>query len=108
MEEVSDNKGKLFMVLAAFLTATGQLFWKLGYNHFAFMLVGFICYGGGSLFMIKALAQEKLSVAYPIMCTGYIFALIYGVYILDESITFTKVIAVLLLMLGVTFTTYDK
>lgn len=108
MEVVGDHKGKVYMVLAAFLTATGQLFWKLGYTNFSFMLVGFICYGGGSIFMIKSLSREKLSVAYPIMCIGYIFALIYGAFILNEQITFNKIIAIFLLTLGVTFTSYDK
>lgn len=100
--------GKLYMLVSAFLTATGQLFWKWGLTEYVWMGLGFICYGAGALFMIKAYAREKLSVAYPLMCCSYIFALFYGDLFLGEELTLRKVLAVAALGIGVTLTSYDK
>jgi drug/metabolite transporter (DMT)-like permease len=96
------------MILAALLTATGQLFWKLGFTNFYLMLLGFICYGGGALLMIKSFSLEKLSVAYPLMCTSYIFALIFGDLFLEERITYTKIFAITLLIFGVILTSHEN
>lgn len=96
------------MLASAFLTATGQLFWKLGFNNLFLMILGFLCYGTGAILMIKSFEKEKLSVAYPLMSISYIFALFYGGFILEEAITFHKIIAIVLLFIGVTFTSYDK
>lgn len=102
------HTGKMLMIVSAFLTATGQLFWKWGHANLIYMAAGFLCYGAGALFMIKAFALEKLSVAYPLMCVSYIFALVYGDLFLGEDITLKKAAAVALLGIGVTLTSYDK
>lgn len=102
------HTGKLLMLLSAFLTATGQLFWKWGLDQWIYLGVGFLCYGLGALLMIKAFTYEKLSVAYPLMCASYVFALMYGYFLLGEEITFQKVAAVALLGIGVTLTSADR
>ncbi|WP_410512285.1 EamA family transporter [Paenibacillus sp. BR2-3] len=104
----SRHIGKWFMVVSAFLTATGQLFWKWGHSDILYMAIGFVCYGLGAIFMIKSLALVKLSVAYPLMCISYIVALIYGDMFLGEPITLKKMAAVVLLGIGVTLTSYEK
>ncbi|QNK57598.1 EamA family transporter [Paenibacillus sp. PAMC21692] len=104
----SPYMGRILMIVSALLTATGQFFWKLGISHLIYMIPGFLCYGAGALFMIKAFSLEKLSVCYPLMCTSYLFALAYGSIFLGETITFQKAIAVVLLGIGVTLTSYDK
>ncbi|RXZ82811.1 EamA/RhaT family transporter [Paenibacillaceae bacterium] len=108
--KVLDNQhsGKLLMVLAAFLTATGQMFWKLGHESPGFFAAGFVCYGAGALMMIQGYAREKLSVAYPLMCLSYIFALAYGQWLLSEPISMKGVAAVVLIIAGVILTSYDK
>jgi drug/metabolite transporter (DMT)-like permease len=108
MELIKKHRGKILMFLAAFLTATGQLFWKLGYNNLVFMIIGFFCYGIGAIFMVKSLTFEKLSVAYPILCLSYVFALTYGDVFLGEQVTFNKIVAVGLLIIGVTLTSYEN
>ncbi|ASA24087.1 HAD-IB family hydrolase [Paenibacillus donghaensis] len=102
------HKGKIFMVLAAFLTATGQLFWKWGWDDLSYLALGFLCYGGGAIFMIRGLALEKLSVAYPLMGLSYFFALGYGHWILHEPITWAKLFAVALMGIGVYLISYDR
>lgn len=96
------------MIISAFLSATGQLMWKFGLNNFIYLIIGFIFYGVGALFMVKAFEKEKLSVAYPIMCIGYLISMIYGKIFLGESIGFNKIIAIFLIMLGVIFISYDE
>lgn len=110
MGEISSARhtGKWLMLASAFLTATGQLFWKWGLTEWTYMGVGFLCYGLGAILMIKAFAREKLSVAYPLMCASYVFALIYGYFLLGEEITVQKLAAVVLLGIGVTLTSVDR
>lgn len=105
---IKKHSSKFLMVVAAFLTATGQLFWKLGFEEFILMIIGFICYGLGAILMIKAFSNEKLSVAYPLMCLSYVFAIFYGELFLNEYITTSQVIAVILISIGVILTSYDK
>lgn len=102
------HTGKVLMIISAFLTATGQFFWKWGYVNLLYMAIGFLCYGLGAMFMLKAFSLEKLSVAYPLMCASYIFALVYGDLFLGEDITLKKAVAVILLGIGVTLTSYEK
>lgn len=102
------HAGKMFMLFSAFLTATGQLFWKWGLDEWIYLGFGFACYGLGAVLMIKAFSLEKLSVAYPLMCTSYVFALLYGHFLLGEDITMQKLAAVLLLGIGVTLTSVER
>lgn len=102
------HTGKVLMIISAFCTATGQLFWKWGVHQLIYLGVGFVFYGVGALLMIKSLSLEKLSVAYPLMSSSYIFALIYGGLLLNETVNLQKGIAVLLLMLGVVLISYEK
>ena len=100
--------GIVFMIISAFLSATGQLLWKFGLNNFIWIIIGFIFYGLGALFMIKAFKLEKLSVAYPIMCVGYLISMIYGKLFLNETIGTNKIIAIFLIIFGVVFISYDE
>jgi len=108
LEIIKSHKGKIFMILAAFLTSTGQLVWKIGINNIFILMIGFMLYGFGAVLMIKSLTIEKLSVAYPLLCTSYVFALLYGALFLEEGLDFKKIIAVCLISLGVILTSYEK
>ncbi|GEP64329.1 hypothetical protein CBE01nite_20970 [Clostridium beijerinckii] len=100
--------GIMFILISAFLTATGQLLWKIGINNIKFLPLGFLFYGFGSIFMIKSFEKEKLVVVYPIMCISYVISMFYGNLFLNETITPNKVLAVILIILGVSFNSYDK
>lgn len=100
--------GKLLVILAALLSSTGQLFWKLGFSNIIFMLIGFVFYGAGMVLLIKSMRLEKFSVAYPLMSISYIFTIIYGSLILYEPISWNKIISVTLLILGVICIAYEK
>lgn len=98
--------GVLYMILAAILTATGQLLWKIG--TIKFLLCGFILYGLGAIYMIKSLKREKLIVVYPLMSIGYLISMLYGAIFFYENITFNKIIAIILIIIGVSLNSYDK
>lgn len=100
--------GIILMLISAFLTATGQLIWKMGVDNFILLPIGFLFYGLGAIFMIKSFEKEKLIVAYPLMCTSYIISMFYGKIFLSEVITFNKVLAVILIIIGVSLNSYDK
>ena len=100
--------GIILMLISAFLTATGQLIWKIGINNIKLLPIGFLFYGFGAIFMIKSFEKEKLVVAYPLMCTSYVISMCYGTLFLSESITPSKILAIILIIIGVVFNSYDK
>ncbi|WP_223070366.1 EamA family transporter [Paenibacillus caui] len=100
--------GKSYMIFSSLFTAIGQLYWKWGSINIFYLILGFGCYGISSIFMFKSFSIEKLSVAYPLLSTSYIFALLIGYFFLHESIDYKKIIAVILLITGIAISSYDK
>lgn len=103
MENNSSIKGILIMIMASFVTATGQLLWKLFQleNSLLYLIFGFSLYGIGAILMIIAFKYGKYSAVHPMMCTSYIFALGYSSIFLSEKINFIQIIGVLVIILGV-------
>lgn len=103
MENRNSKKGIFLMLISAFLTAEGQLLWKLSLQKGSiyFLIFGFALYGIGALSMIISFKFGELSVLYPLMCISYIFAIINGYIFLEETIDISKLIGVLLIMAGV-------
>ncbi|MDP4143925.1 MAG: EamA family transporter [Bacillota bacterium] len=96
-------KAIIFVVTAALMTSLGQMFWKLSKNTLAFLFIGFMLYGAGSLLFIIALKNAELSVVQPMMSVGYIFALVIGIIILNENVTYGQILAVFFIIIGVSF-----
>ena len=99
--------GRMFMIISAFISATGQLCWKLGHENIMLMLLGCALYGVGAIFMMLALSKGKMSEVYPLMCVGYIISLFYGQVFLGEPITVKKIIAIAILSIGVVMMNVD-
>ncbi|MGL4450860.1 MAG: EamA family transporter [Sarcina sp.] len=98
------TKGILLIILAALCTSFGQLFWKLGVGHnILLILLGFVLYAVGALSMIIAFKFGNLSILHPLMCVGYIFALIIGALFLNEKITMNHAIGIIIIIVGVIF-----
>lgn len=68
-----------------FSDSNGSIVLEMGTNRVGLPWCWFLCYGLGAILMIKAFALEKLSVAYPLMCASYVFALIYGYFCLGRN-----------------------
>lgn len=97
-------KGIILIIISALLTSFGQLFWKLGTdNGLVSLLLGFILYGIGALTMIVALRFGELSILHPLMCIGYVFALVNGYIFLGETVTMIQLLGILIIIVGVWF-----
>lgn len=96
-------KGIIIILIASLFTAVGQLLWKLSNgSNLYFLFLGFFCYGIGAVLMIIAFRYGSLSVIHPMLSFGYIFAIILGSTVLHEAVTVRRLLAIFLIMLGVT------
>lgn len=104
MKDNNLYKGISLIVISALCTSFGQLFWKIGLSKsICIILLGFILYGVGALTMIIAFKFGELSILHPLMCIGYIFALINGFLFLNERISFVQFLGILIIVIGVIF-----
>lgn len=104
MKNKNLTKGIILILLSALCTSFGQLLWKMGVDsNLLLLLIGFILYGLGALSMIIALKFGDLSILHPLMCTGYIFALINGYFFLGERISFIQFLGIIIIITGVVF-----
>lgn len=99
------RKGIALILLSAALACTGQLLWKLasGKDSLLLVAVGLGLYGFGALLMILALRYGELSVLHPMMSIGYVLSLFLGALVLNERISFGRIIGVVVIMIGLVF-----
>ena len=96
--------GIAIIIFSAICTAFGQYCWKVWEaKGMLTLLIGFVLYGIGAISMIIAFKLGSLSVLHPMMSIVYVFALFIGYFMLGEAITLTKVLGILLILLGVAF-----
>lgn len=69
------------------------------------VISGICCYALSMIFWLFVLSQMELSKAYPLVSLGYIFTLILGYWLLDESITYSKIVGIAFIILGVVIIT---
>lgn len=103
MNEKSSIKGIVIMIIASLFTSIGQLSWKIFQNEriISFLLLGFILYGIGAILMIMAFKYGKYSAVHPMLCTSYVFAIIFGHIFLKENINRLQIIGILIIVIGV-------
>ena len=103
IESIKQNrKGILLMLISSISVCFGQLFWKLSVEHgFSFILLGFFLYGVGALLMIIAYRYGRVSVLQPMLSLNYILSIVLAALILDEKISVTKCIGILVIIIGV-------
>lgn len=103
MDSIRKNsKGICIILFASLLTATGQLLWKMsGGADIKLVLAGFLFYGVGAVLMIAAFRFGSLSVIHPMLSFSYIFALLFGRFILNETISPVQLLGVFTIMAGV-------
>ncbi|EID42413.1 EamA family transporter [Parageobacillus thermoglucosidasius] len=102
IQSIKKNKiGIILILLASVSTASGQMFWKLSGGQWnRHLILGFLFYGIGAILMTIAFRFGSLSVLHPLLSMGYVFALLLGVTFLDEHITATRAMAVVLIVTG--------
>lgn len=69
------------------------------------LLGGLTCYGLSMIFWLYVLSQMELSKAYPMVSLGYVFAMLLGYFLLDESLNVYKIAGIILIISGVVFIT---
>lgn len=101
--------GIILMIGSALCTSFGQLLWKLSCTQMNMQLVlGFVLYAIGAIFMITAFNFGSLSKLHPLICTSYIFAIALGYFILGEHITFWKIAGIIIIISGVVLIAGDN
>lgn len=105
LESIKKNRvGIILMCISSFCVCIGQLLWKLSAEEsLAILLAGFAFYGVGALIMILAYKFGSLSVLQPMLSMNYIFSILLATVVLKETITITKIIGVVIIMIGVAF-----
>ncbi|MDT2044803.1 MULTISPECIES: EamA family transporter [Bacillaceae] len=94
--------GIFLIIIASMFTAIGQLLWKLSNGSFNIMLIiGFLLYGCGAIFMILAFKYERVSLLHPFLSLGYVISIALGFFLLNEAVSFIKVIGTAVIIIGV-------
>ncbi|MGH1487476.1 MAG: EamA family transporter [Cellvibrionaceae bacterium] len=111
------------ILITVFMSACAQLLLKLGMNkveekgglfeHGIMSLVqavfsplvfsGIFVYGISVLVWLWVLSKVDLSIAYPFVGVSFIFTLLFGVFLLDESLNVYKIIGTLMIAFGCFF-----
>lgn len=103
MEKIkTSGLGIVLMLLCALCLCGGQFIWKCSQSPVA-LLGGFIIYGFGALSMLCAYNFGNLSTLQPINSVSYIISAVLGSVIFHEVITWTTVLGIGLIIVGVIF-----
>ncbi len=96
------HKGIYIMLLSSLFTCTGQLCWKFFSNqqNIQYFLIGALLYGVGAMLMLYGLRFGELSILYPMLGIGYVWAAILGKIFLNESITLRKGVGIGIILMG--------
>lgn len=95
-------KGILLMLVSSICVCIGQLFWKLSAEFgIIIMLMGFCFYGMGTLIMIVAYRNGKLSVLQPMLSFNYVLSIMLAAIVLKEVVTIYKFFGIVLIITGV-------
>lgn len=98
---IKNRIGIFLMLLSSLNVVFGQYFWKISDQNYIFLIIGYFLYGIGAILMIFALKKGKLSVLHPFLSFNYIFSLMIGRLFLDERISSTIILGIVVIMTGV-------
>ena len=97
-----NRKGIVLMLFSSLFVCTGQLMWKMATEKgIVWVLLGYGLYGIGALIMIIAYRFGSLSVLQPMLSLNYVLSMLLDVFILNETITVTKLAGVFIIITGV-------
>ncbi len=106
--------GVLFNALAQVCLKKGML--SIGHFRFApavipqvaksvagnpFILLGLLCYVVSVVVWLLVLSRVEMSYAYPFLSVGYIIVTVLGYVLFQESVTFYRILGVIIICLGV-------
>jgi len=107
----------LLIFVNTLILVGGQFLWKYGmlHNDFAFdslweivrmffspfIFTGLVLYGVATILWLFILTRVPLSIAYPLQSITYVLAIIGSYFVFGEPITWSKVVGVLFILIGV-------
>ena len=109
------------ILFSVFLNAAAQLLLKagmerIGYFNFSWgnlipigfkvalnpeIVTGLFCYVFSVIVWLLVLSRVDVSFAYPMISIGYIITAIAGYYLFDEHLTLTRIVGILIIIVGV-------
>ena len=109
----------IFIISSVLLNALAQILLKAGMKQFGnidlknniintsisialnpYIITGFISYGISILLWLWVLSKVDVSLAYPFQALGYIIVTILAWLIFQENISFTRIIALIFITIG--------
>jgi drug/metabolite transporter (DMT)-like permease len=75
----------------------------LGLLRTPWIIVGFVCYGVAAILWLDVLSKLDFSLAFPLVSLTYVFALVIGYFVFDETVGLSRIVGVLLILAGLFF-----
>ncbi|MBV8807531.1 MAG: hypothetical protein JO033_02555 [Acidobacteriaceae bacterium] len=101
----------ILVLFGSFIGSFGAVFLKLGAEHMKgslarllnnyWLAVGILLYLLSSVFYMMGVAQGQLTVLYPMVSLGYIWAIIWARLFFKEPFTIAKIGGLLMIIFGV-------
>ena len=99
---LKNKKGIYLMIVSSICACIGQLLWKMSVEHgIIVLLLGFLFYGIGALFMLVAYKFGSLSVLQPMISLNYVLSVVLASVVLSEPITLMRIIGIFIIIVGV-------
>lgn len=111
-------------LVSILLGATGQFLFRLGMLHYGKVSVtgiwsqlgsiiftpaifmGFMCFGVSSILWLVVISRWELSYAYPLVSLGYVIAIFYGTFLLNETLSMPRILGCILILAGISVLGY--
>src|ERR1700761_7149703 len=101
----------ILVLFGSFIGSFGAVFLKLGAEHMQgslarilnnyWLAIGIVLYLLSSVFYIMGVAQGQLTVLYPMVSLGYIWAILWARLFFKEPFTLSKIGGLMMIIFGV-------
>lgn len=75
----------------------------LGLFRTPWIILGFVCYGIAAILWLDVLSKLDFSMAFPMVSLTYVFAILIGRFIFQETVGLDRIVGVLLILSGLFF-----
>ena len=75
----------------------------LGLFRTPWIIVGFVCYGIAAILWLDVLSKLDFSLAFPLVSLTYVFSLVIGRFVFDETVGPSRIVGVVLILSGLFF-----
>jgi len=94
--------GILLMITSSCCVCIGQLLWKISIGgDLLYLCMGFLLHGAGFTAMVIAYKYGSVSKLQPILSINYVFAVLLGYIVFDESISLYKMAGIIIITASV-------